>query len=164
MFGCSSGKKLCATQPPSEHNDHVRLVRLKEPRDTCCLFSAAGLDDKAADCGAEAEILASRVGELIGAEYEDADCRRYVKRLRRERGHLFTFLEHDVDYHNNISERGLRPFATSRKILYGEQVGARGRKDRSWMSVYQMRSTFHARIVRNLTGDLVYLTLCIFRN
>ncbi len=71
-------------------------------------ISAAGPGDRAADCGAEAEILASRVGELIGAEYEDADCRRYVKRLRRERGHLFTFLEHDVDYHNNISERGLR--------------------------------------------------------
>ena len=49
-------------------------------------ISAAGLDDKAADCGAEAEILASRVGELIGAEYEDVDCRRYVKRLRRRGG------------------------------------------------------------------------------
>ena len=72
----------------------------------------------------------SKAEELIGAEYDYRDCRRYVKRLRREKGHLFTFLEHDVDYHNNISERGLRPFAASRKILYGnrsERGG--GRKD-----------------------------------
>ena len=100
-------------------------------------ISAAGLDDKAADCGAEAEILASRVGELIGAEYEDADCRRYVKRLRRERGHLFTFLEHDVDYHNNISERGLRPFATSRKILYGNRSECGAERTKILMSVYE---------------------------
>ena len=100
-------------------------------------ISAAGLDDKAADCGAEAEILAPRVGELIGAEYEDADCRRYVKRLRRERGHLFTFLEHDVDYHNNISERGLRPFATSRKILYGNRSECGAERTKILMSVYE---------------------------
>ena len=96
-------------------------------------ISAAGPGDKAADCGAEAEILASRMGELIGAEYEDADSRRYVKRLRRERGHLFTFLEHGVDYHNNISERGLRPFAASRKILYGN----RSERTKILMSVYE---------------------------
>ena len=89
----------------------------------------AGPGDRAADCVAEAEILASRVEELIGAEYEDADCRRYVKRLRRERGHLFTFLEHDVDYHNNISKRGLRPFAASPQDPLRKQVGARGRED-----------------------------------
>ena len=100
-------------------------------------ISAAGPGDKAADCGAEAEILASKVGELIGAEYEDADCRRYVKRLRRERGHLFTFLEHDVDYHNNISERGLRPFAASRKILYGNRSERGAERTKILMSVYE---------------------------
>ena len=97
----------------------------------------AGPGDRAADCVAEAEILASRVEELIGAEYEDADCRRYVKRLRRERGHLFTFLEHDVDYHNNISERGLRPFAASRKIIYGNRSERGAERTKILMSVYE---------------------------
>ena len=93
-------------------------------------ISAANPDGRTKDPGAEARILLSRAKELIDAEYDDRDCRRYVKRLRREKGHLFTFLEHGVDYHNNINERGLRPFAASRKILYGNRSerGPRGRR------------------------------------
>ena len=100
-------------------------------------ISAAGPDGRTADRGAETEILLSKVEELIGAEYEDADCRRYVKRLRREKGHLFTFLEHDVDYHNNISERGLRPFAASRKILYGNRSERGTERTKILTSVYE---------------------------
>ena len=66
-------------------------------------ISTGDQDAGAADRGAEVEILMSLVEGLIGAECEDLDCCRYVKRLRREKGHLFTFLEGCVDYHNNIS-------------------------------------------------------------
>ena len=66
-------------------------------------ISTGDQDAGAADRGAEVEILMSLVEGLIGAECEDPDCCRYVKRLRREKGHLFTFLEGCVDYHNNIS-------------------------------------------------------------
>ena len=76
-------------------------------------------------------------GGLIGAECEDPDCRRYAKRLRREKGHLFTFLEDCVDYHNNISERGLRPFAASRKILYGIRSERGAERTKILMSVYE---------------------------
>ena len=99
-------------------------------------ISVADPDGRTRDPGAEARILLSRIEELIGAEYDDRDCRRYVKRLRREKGHLFTFLEHDVDYHNNISERGLRDFAEFRKILYGNRSERGAERTKILMSVY----------------------------
>ena len=48
-------------------------------------ISAADPDGRTRDPGAEARILLSMAEELIGAEYDDRDCRRCVKRLRRER-------------------------------------------------------------------------------
>ena len=80
----------------------------------------------------------SRVEGLIGAEYEDSDCRRYVKRLRTEKGHLFTFLTDFVDYHSSISERGLRIFAEFRKILYGSRSERGAERTKIMMSVYAM--------------------------
>ena len=100
-------------------------------------ISAGDQDAGAADRGAEAEILMSRVEGLIGAECEDPDCRRYVKRLCREKSHLFTFLEDCVYYHNNISKRGLRPFAASRKILYGNRLERGAERTKILMSVYE---------------------------
>ena len=60
----------------------------------------------------------------------------YVKRLRREKWHLFTFLEGVVDYHNNISERKLRDFAEFRKILYGNRSERGAERTKIMMSVY----------------------------
>ena len=56
---------------------------------------------------------------LISKEYEDRDCLRYVKRLKREGDSLFTFIMNDVEYHNNVSERALRRFAEFRKSCTG---------------------------------------------
>ena len=42
-----------------------------------------------------------------------------------------------VDYHNNISERGLRPFAASRKILYGNRSERGAERTKILMSVYE---------------------------
>ena len=58
--------------------------------------------------------------------YQDGDCNRFVKRIRRERDQLFTFLESTAKYHNNSSEQGLRGFALSRKVTYG---------NRSWKGI-----------------------------
>ena len=71
------------------------------------------------------ESLKYRIRCLISKEYEDRDCLRYVKRLKREGDSLFTFIMSDVEYHNNVSERALRRFAEFRKILYGKQVRCR---------------------------------------
>ena len=49
----------------------------------------------------------------------EKNCTRLLKRLRRERGMLFTFLEEDgVDWNNNAAERALRSSVVIRKITY----------------------------------------------
>ena len=61
------------------------------------------------------------IDDLADAEYEDEECNRIAKRLRRERHFLTVCLEYPIDYHNNISERALRPMALLRKITYGNR-------------------------------------------
>ena len=66
--------------------------------------------------------LQNRIDNLLKQPYTDADCKRYAKRLRRERLQLLTFLKYDdATYHNNTSERGLRLFALMRKVTYGSR-------------------------------------------
>jgi len=63
--------------------------------------------------------LYDRLDELMYCNYNDKDVMRIVKRLRRHRSELFTFLEHcGVDASNNHAERMLRPPVTSRKNSY----------------------------------------------
>ena len=82
------------------------------------------------------ESLKYRVQCLISKEYTDEDCKRYVKRLRRESDSLFTFLMNDVEYHNNVSERALRKFATYRQILYGNKTENGARRTKIIMSIH----------------------------
>ena len=65
--------------------------------------------------------LEKRLFRLTNSTYSDPDCKRYIKRLKREGSHLLTFLRHDIEYHNNTSERALRLFAVMRKMLYGSR-------------------------------------------
>lgn len=66
----------------------------------------------------------ARIDALI-ASYSSStekNCARLIKRLRREKGMLFTFLEEKgVDWNNNAAERALRPSVVIRKITYGNQ-------------------------------------------
>lgn len=45
----------------------------------------------------------------------------YVKRLRRERTHLLTFLVYDIEYPNNASDLTARLIARMRKVCYGSR-------------------------------------------
>src|ERR1022692_139873 len=69
--------------------------------------------------------LEARVDALISSysSSKERNCARLLKRLRRERDMLFTFLEEDgaVDWNNNAAERALRPSVVIRKITYGNQ-------------------------------------------
>lgn len=69
-----------------------------------------------------------RVQDLTNQKYNDKQCIRFVKRLRREKCMLFTFLEVDgIKYHNNDAERAIRPCVVIRKNTYGNksEEGAR---------------------------------------
>lgn len=50
------------------------------------------------------KILAS-ADRPTSARYEDRHCRKIVRRIRRERNMLFTFIGTSIDWHNNCAER-----------------------------------------------------------
>ena len=60
--------------------------------------------------------LERRISGMISKKYIDRHCMRFVKRLRREKKMLFTFLDTKTDYHNNAAERAIRPNVIIRKI------------------------------------------------
>jgi hypothetical protein len=68
--------------------------------------------------------LEARIDALVSSysPSEERNCVRLLKRLRRERNMLFTFLEEEgVDWNNNAAERALRSSVVIRKITYGNQ-------------------------------------------
>ena len=65
--------------------------------------------------------LLAGAGRLISRGYAEPDCRRFVKRLRRERDRPFTFAVAGIPYHNNAAERAVRPGVIARKISGGSR-------------------------------------------
>lgn len=63
-----------------------------------------------------------RLTRIIREPYTDPDCVRLVKRLKKHKNSLLTFLEVEaVDYHNNTAERALRSSVVMRKITGGNR-------------------------------------------
>lgn len=63
------------------------------------------------------ERLKSRLSLLLEADYPDHDVRRLLKRLKRHRNELFTFLEHEnVSPYNNHAEQQMRKPVLIRKV------------------------------------------------
>ena len=65
--------------------------------------------------------LLAGAGRLISRGYAEPDCRRFVKRLRRERDRPFTFAVAGIPYHDNAAERAVRPGVIARKISGGSR-------------------------------------------
>lgn len=65
--------------------------------------------------------------EFLELNLWDKDCARLMKRLRRHRNELWTFLEKDVPFHNNDAEREIRRSVINRKVSCGNRsdLGAR---------------------------------------
>ncbi len=74
--------------------------------------------------------LEVRIDRLISKPYKEKNCIRFVKRIRREKDMLFTFLKTGTDWHNNTAERGIRPNVVIRKITNGHRSedGAKAHK------------------------------------
>ena len=66
--------------------------------------------------------LTTRLGELIATAWEDPQARRLIKRLRRHKDELFTFLDQPgVPFDNNLAERSIRPAVILRKNSFGNR-------------------------------------------
>jgi transposase len=67
-------------------------------------------------------LCSPRTAAIAGAEAAPIE-ERLRQRLRKQRDHLFTFLDHDaVDATNNLAERQLRPAVISRKLSCGNKT------------------------------------------
>ncbi len=63
--------------------------------------------------------LHKRLGQMIDTSWEDKQAKRLIKRLRRHREDLFTFLDQPgVPFDNNHAERIIRPAVIIRKNSY----------------------------------------------
>ena len=66
--------------------------------------------------------LEDRLDFMINATWKSIHARRLVKRLKRHRNDLFTFLDQPgVPFDNNLAERSIRPAIIIRKNSYGNR-------------------------------------------
>lgn len=79
-----------------------------------------------------------RLDKLIETGWRHQEAKRLVKRLRRHRNDLFTFLdEADVPFDNNHAERAIRPAVLIRKNSYSNRSRRGADAQAVLMSVYR---------------------------
>jgi transposase len=84
------------------------------------------------------ERLTERLDELIAGDWTDVQARRLLKRLRRHREHLFTFLDKPgVPFENNLAERAVRPAVIIRKNSYANRSEQGAEVQSVLMSIYR---------------------------
>jgi transposase len=104
--------------------------------------------------------LDERLAELIESPWQDAQAKRLVKRLRRHRNDLFTFLDQTgVPFDNNLAERAIRPAVIIRKNGYGNRSRAGADIQAVLMSIYRTLRQRGHNPLQTLTQALAtYLT------
>jgi len=82
--------------------------------------------------------LHQRLADLIDADWQHADARRLVKRLRRHRDDLLTFLDvAGAPFDNNHAERAIRPAVIIRKNSYANRSDRGADTQAVLMSIYR---------------------------
>ena len=82
--------------------------------------------------------LAALIDGNSGDDWQHADARRLIKRLRRHRDELFTFLDvAGVPFDNNHAERAIRPAVIIRKNIYANRSDRGADTQAVLMSVYR---------------------------
>lgn len=82
--------------------------------------------------------LHSRLDALICVDWQDKNAARLLKRFRRHRDHLFTFLDDPaVPSDNNHGERAIRPAVIIRKNTYGNRSDRGANTQAVLMSIYR---------------------------
>ena len=126
--------------------------------DAIRLRTAAGLSPES--IASRRQRLDERLAELIESPWQDAQAKRLVKRLRRHRNDLFTFLDQTgVPFDNNLAERAIRPAVIIRKICYGNRSRAGADIQAVLMSIYRTLRQRGHNPLQTLTQALAtYLT------
>ena len=81
--------------------------------------------------------LSARRDELIDTAWDDPQAGRLIKRLRRHRDDLLTFLDQaGVPFENNLAERAIRPAVIIRKNSYGNRSDQGAETQAVLMSIF----------------------------
>jgi len=84
------------------------------------------------------ERVHSRLDELMATPWDDKQAKRLLKRFRRHRNDLFTFLDDPaVPFDNNAAERAIRPAVIIRKNSYGNRSHRGADTQAVLMSIYR---------------------------
>jgi transposase len=104
--------------------------------------------------------LHARLEALIETDWQDSNARRLIKRLKRHRHELFTFLgQLDVPFDNNHAEREIRPAVLMRKVSYGNRSDRGAETQEILMSVLRTLKTRGHQPLETLTNALAeYIT------
>lgn len=82
--------------------------------------------------------ITARLDALIARPWKDKQVRRLIKRFKRHREHLFTFLDYaDVPADNNAGERAIRPAVIIRKNSYANRSQRGADAQAVLMSIYR---------------------------
>jgi len=102
----------------------------------------------------------ARLDELIATAWEDRQAKRLIKRFRRHREHLFTFLDQpDVPFENNHGERMIRPAVILRKNSYGNRSDRGADTQAVLMSIFRtLKQRGHDPITTVITALKTHLT------
>lgn len=88
--------------------------------------------------GSRRDRLHVRLAELIETSWDNREAKRLVKRLRRHRNDLLTFVDEDnVPFENNHAEREIRPAVIIRKNSYGNRSEAGADCQAVLMSIFR---------------------------
>jgi len=104
--------------------------------------------------------LHRRLDQLIQRPWKDREARRLIKRLRRHRHDLLTFLDHPaVPYDNNHGERAIRPAVIIRKNSYCNRSGRGADTQAVLMSIYRtLKQRGHNPLTTIVDALTTYLT------
>jgi transposase len=106
------------------------------------------------------QLLNERLDELIVTPWKDAQAKRLIKRLRRHRNDLFTFLDQSgVPFDNNLAERAIRPAVIIRKNCYSNRSQAGADLQAVLRSIYRtLRQRGHNPLQTLIQALATYLT------
>jgi len=104
--------------------------------------------------------LHKRLNELIDHDWQHREARRLIKRLRRHREELFTFLDvPGVPFDNNHAERAIRPAVIIRKNSYTNRSPRGADTQAILMSVYRtLQQRGHHPLTTIVKAIETYLT------
>ncbi|HDL90564.1 MAG TPA: IS66 family transposase [Thermodesulforhabdus norvegica] len=106
------------------------------------------------------EKIYQRLDALIEKQWEDKDCKRLIKRLKRHRCELFTFLDHkEVSPFNNHAEQQMRAPVISRKISQQNRSDKGAKSQAIFMSLFR---TCHLQKIDPIAATLDIVRALVF--